>query len=754
MNVLPSMNTIVSPPKAFRILASEVYRGENLRELLQSITTEMDRGIPNGWEQLAQPPVTQGTSGAETMEPQNLDQVMSPWGLHPSVYDTAFEDIQALIHVAMDKAFYVAQHFTYGLPHCFGSYGGDSNIHVYDDVLRPACLSTLLVVAKPKIIRGDRVWTTELVHVYMQSEAQIIEQKESYEDCHFCWFSRCCHTKWRPRGLRLDETERIQQLLSTSQADWARAHIPSRGYAAGPIPLSPSSSGLALFPPEEFGPCNDNYVKNANWPIQNIDRLLRQFIQNKAENEEVFKKQDVGFLKAFQNDMRTRQQDIKKMLVTVNEHAVVPFLEDMVSDCFERSGVEESVRDWFKRVWEENRSQGKPISLECSVASQRKEEMVPPHQGCNSSTTVTSKALFTWVILSPQNNMIDTLIIRSNLDVNHLECVPLTPPEGPGEPGDDQGCRGRRRRPHFHLAPFGEIEESTGAIIRWSVMQPDGSFNPVHYMKEWLDYPTSVNKALLDILRFSAAASYLRVNIPSLMIDEDIGNGYNTQEGLVVVNKGVDNFLDPASMAALGKAMTSFADGWSAIAKAFKSSVREQVMRRVCLGFEKYNQFTKASAMSGVHPGHMLEVVEQIIVSAQLPDNRDLKSIMLGIKYSDEFAWIGESITYTAPNGKSNFFYLTKHTNPNTNKTDLVYGSLNTEFTLAPDMLIVNRQTSILGGIWEKEETIFRTIPHELTLNETALMEMYFEIIVFRKMAQVTGIPLPPLPDLTPLCPN
>jgi hypothetical protein len=189
--------------------------------------------------------------------------------------------------------------------------------------------------------------------------------------------------------------------------------------------------------------------------------------------------------------------------------------------------------------------------------------------------------------------------------------------------------------------------------------------------------------------------------------------------------------------------------------KIFNSTVQEEVKLKVCVGFEKYNQFSKAASFSGIDPSNLVGVVDHIARSAGLPDDDDLKTILMGVKYSEtEFTWTGESITYTAADGKSHFFYLTKHANPETKKVDLVYGMVSTEFTLAPDMLIVTRRTSIAGGIFESEKTTFSTIPHELTVSDMQLLEMYFETVVYRKISMITGMPPPQLPDLSPLCPN
>ncbi|KAF9992786.1 hypothetical protein BGZ65_011799 [Modicella reniformis] len=262
----------------------------------------------------------------------------------------------------------------------------------------------------------------------------------------------------------------------------------------------------------------------------------------------------------------------------------------------------------------------------------------------------------------------------------------------------------------------------------------------------------SVNKALLDILRFATTAAYLRIN--------HLQGEYEKEEKMNVVDFPVSGVLDLPDhlfpldpLSALGLSMILVAQGFTAIANLFKNTITEAVKSKVCLGFERYSHIVKTAAFTGIDKDNFPEVIEQVVTTAQLPNNDDLKSIMLGVKYSEtEFTWTGESMIYTAPDGNNHFLYLTKHADPKTNKVDLIYGMVNAQYSLAADLFIVNKKTSILGSIFQKQETEFKTIPHTLSFNDTALLEMYFETIVFRKIALMTGLSVPDFPDLSSLC--
>ncbi|KAF9113664.1 hypothetical protein BGX27_001081 [Mortierella sp. AM989] len=679
-----------------RVSASSVIQGKDLKSILGDMANELDQGIPAGWERLLHAPDTFGNSGIELMNPQDINQVIEPWAIDGSIKGEAVKDITALIQISAGEGYYVAQHFTYSVPQCHAG-------------ARPVCLTTLFVIIRPREVDQGRVLITELAHIYMQSGAETIEQLRYYETCHRCWFSRCCHQKSEPRGLSPEEINNIHRVLSTTQAQWARAHLP------------------------EQPKIQDGYLQINAWPMSEIDKILQRFINNTAENRDVFKKLDEGLITALQNDTKSHRQDVKSMAVSATVKDVVLLLDNMMSDCIQRAGVEESVAEWFKRVYPTNGN--KPISLECEVSGQRKEVINPPSVGCASSTRVTSKAMYSWAILSPRNDLVDCLFITSTVAVSYTECVP--------QPDLPDGASSKRCG--YYLYDNIIAEESKGSVVRWGVIQPDGSFDSVNYLVQWDQYPMSVNKALMDILRFASAAAYLKVNIPQV---------YSTTT-LQVEPSDTDldlQMVDPAT-ASLGASMMAFAEGWSAVAKALKTTIKEDIKMKVCLGFDEYKHTTKAMRLVGVTKVDLLEVVEQIINAAQLPDDSDLKSIMLGVKYSEEeFTWTGESMLYTAPDGRNHFLYLTKHANPETNMTDMVYGMVNSNYKLASDMLIVNRQTSILGGIFGSEKTSIRKIPHVLSLNDTVILEMYFEMVVFRQMAIVSNLTPPPYPDISTLC--
>ncbi|KAG0197522.1 hypothetical protein BGX28_009004, partial [Mortierella sp. GBA30] len=668
-----------SRPSSIRRLSElNIAQGSDTPTLLNQFAIGLDRGRPAGWERLMHIPVTNGTFGIEIVYIPDLASVLDSWGLSEEMRETTYNDLELVIQAAVGEGVYLAQGFTYAWPHC-------------KNVPRPVCLSTLMVVVKVHYVVGNRVWRAELGHLYMESAAEALEQMDEYN---------------RPRGLNTKELDDIQAVLSTQQSEWAIDTM-FKDEESAIQAWHPSSSSVVLHQPFPAGP---------------LARLLKQFIQNAVENRDVFKDHKKGLLHAIQDATRTRRQSLHNMQLTVGEQDMVRFLDSMLSTCFKRAGIEEPVIDWWNRVHQEHGSD--PISIECEFASQRKEPISPPTTGCSAGTKIVSKTAYSWAMIAPSNGMLDVLFMESNLDITYLECEKLDE-----DPSDDCGS----------LVPAWTNEpdkDSSGSVVRWAVVRPDGSFNPVQYLSQWRLYPNYCNKVMLDLLRFAAASAYLRIPVHQR---NRISPGESTDVSALVFDLPFEMLL---------RTIQLFAETWQTIAKAFGSRVTETIQQKVCLGFDALNYTAQTFISHGISRQHYPRLIEGIIEAAELPDREDIRSIMLGITYSTNFTWLGESMIYSSPNGEQSFLYMTKHGDANSDLATVVYTRVKSNFVLAPDMLVVRRQSSSWGGLIQKDETSIEYVPHTLTVNDTMILQMFWEMIAFHQVAIASALPSLRYPDL------
>jgi hypothetical protein len=332
----------------------------------------------------------------------------------------------------------------------------------------------------------------------------------------------------------------------------------------------------------------------------------------------------------------------------------------------------------------------------------------------------------------PRGNLFHILFMEGEVGVSFEDCVPLE--------GDDHGDDGSV---HTTFVDFDD-QESSGTMVRWAYVDPiNGSFYSVQYLAEWSEYPSHVTKVVLDFLRRASASSYLKVpvydNRPTLLQQQ------------YEVLKGTTAAMNPSFVALMGS-IQLFAETWEKVAKALGTSSVTTIQRRVCLGFDTLDYRASTGVMQGVANRDMPFLVEDMIDIEELPKRDDLRRLMSGVKYATNITWMAESMTFTNPEGEQSYFFFAKYGDALTGLVDVAYSSIKSKFTIAKDMLIVRRQRSVLGGIYSSDETSIQYVPHTLTLNDTLILELFWEMIAFHQLAIALGGVPPQYPDLSGLC--
>lgn len=624
----------------------------------------------------------------------DLRPVMQNWGLEDGTLDQAYD----LVHTSIERAISKAVYSTQGLSLNW--------ISTQINSAETTRLSTLLVAVKVSDVRGgDGAWSAEIGHIHVSSGANTIV-------CYRCWFKSCCrNTAEDPRNL-----ENIIAAMSTFQADWALNHLPE------PLAeLSGTRTNVSL----------SSSFEAPFWPGR-FESLLRLFLGNTAENHDARKPYRAILLAAVQNATLSHRQGFHNVEWAVRKQGVVPMLQDMMSTCFRKAGIEESLEKWWRRVYDDGQSD--PVSVECEFASQKKVPTVPLRVGCVASANVTTYTEYTWALLVPRDDLFDILFMEGEVSVTFKDCEPLED----DDQDDDEGSV------HARFVSFDDDQVFAGSMVRWAYIEPaNGTFRSMQYVAEWRDYSSYVSKVLMDVLRIASASSYLKVPVydkrPSFMQQYQVFNGTTS----LTPSLSFDSLMD-----SIGK----FAETWEKLAKAIGSSSVTTIQRRVCLGFDALDYKASTGVMQGVASQDISPLVEDVVDFEDLPRREDIRRLMSGVKYSTNFTWMAESMTYTNPNGKQSYFFFAKYGDALTGMADVVYSSIKSKFVVAKDMLIVHRQESSLFGLDKSDEMSIEYVPHTLTLNDTLILEMFWEMIAFHQLAISLGGEPPKYPDLSGLC--
>ncbi|KAF9541886.1 hypothetical protein EC957_002591 [Mortierella hygrophila] len=261
-------------------------------------------------------------------------------------------------------------------------------------------------------------------------------------------------------------------------------------------------------------------------------------------------------------------------------------------------------------------------------------------------------------------------------------------------------------------------------------------------------------KVLMEFLRIASASSYFKIPIYNKVpVDDQLP--YPFQQYQVVGNSDTSTAaltMSP-SFGALKDSIHKYAESWGKVIGEVGSRVNSNVQRRVCLGFDALDYQSTSNVLQGVPTRNMPRLVNYVVDREGLPRQEDVKRLMSGVKYSTNFTWTAESMTFTNPAGEQSYFLFAKYgSEESSERSDVVYSSVKSQFILAHDMLILYRQSSSLWGLFSSQETYIEYVPHTMTLNDTLVLEMYWEMIAFRQIMISLGEEPPKTPDMSGLC--
>ncbi|KAF9163098.1 hypothetical protein DFQ26_002939 [Actinomortierella ambigua] len=629
-------------------------------------------------------PDARGSSDFHIIATKDLDQTVDGWGLDPRIRDQVYQDVRTLIELHAQEAIFVSQEFRYNVPDCTP---GES----------PVCMTTVLVVVRRLFDSADDDSdVVELHHIYVNAVSNAIQQFDIVygEDCHSCWFHKCCHATSTlvPRPMTPDESNAIQAVLSTKSMWWANENMP----------VGPSVSVFSQSSPPAV--------------------LLRRFVNNKAENKDAFKEYDDGLLGALQQSMHSTPQRTRSFSTSIREQ-YLHVIGDLVSDCLKKANIEQSLQEMWQQAQQD--SPGMPFSLECQNVEQQRVIDDPPSVGWNNSAVVTTQIQNYWVILSPRLDSIECLFIKRDFTIDRLECE-TTP--------DITHDQIPMRSPNSNCDQTMDRElPEEGSLARLSVPNQDGSFSSVRYLAQWSAYSQQLNKALMDITRIAAALAFVKLHFPSpvepdnSLVNDLIPFDFNTT-------------AIAESMFAVGKGMSAVGEGWEKLSNAIGPKYSETVRQVVCLGFKRFEQTVKAFAAHGIPQDRFEEVVNAVIKVARVrnEDVEELREIMIILELSDDMTWRGQTVSYTSADGYHRFFHFYKYLNQTTNAVDVAFGTLSANFILAPDTMIIDKKEVGWFGLEREETTEYRDVPHTLTFNDTLLLNTYFEVVGYLQYGLAT----------------
>lgn len=263
-------------------------------------------------------------------------------------------------------------------------------------------------------------------------------------------------------------------------------------------------------------------------------------------------------------------------------------------------------------------------------------------------------------------------------------------------------------------------------------------------------WPLNTTHVVMDMLRYMASSVLVQQAPPALLIkpapDNPLAdfhfrrvNSRADVEANLKAAYGIEAGLDDKSNF-LGLAVKGFVAGWNAFVDVFKTKITVTTKSIVRLGFDYYHQQSSIFHAAAVAKDKIPGFFDIIIPMYDLPADPQTRLITLEVDFVPNVTWDKDDYLYGMQNGTDKAFLLFKSGDLATNLADFYFVDISANFDLTPDLLVIRTQTSILGGLFGSDKTEIQEVPHELTLDETDLLQQFFRIIAIGKLADTLGV--------------
>lgn len=202
----------------------------------------------------------------------------------------------------------------------------------------------------------------------------------------------------------------------------------------------------------------------------------------------------------------------------------------------------------------------------------------------------------------------------------------------------------------------------------------------------------------------------------------------------------------PSTMDNLIGSFMKLTNGWGQIVNAFKTT-RTSTLKQTILGkgFDYFNQSAQIQISTGIKDEFFDKYLGHLETRIKVPKDRqeDLKMVLEECRWAEKNVWSATNTLYSIDDGGNvKFVSILAARNDEKNTFDFVFSDIKAEFKLAPDVMIINKKLSVLGGIWEDDKDVEVKVPKSITPEDLKMVMSFFQIVAFKSFADQFGIQL------------
>jgi len=183
---------------------------------------------------------------------------------------------------------------------------------------------------------------------------------------------------------------------------------------------------------------------------------------------------------------------------------------------------------------------------------------------------------------------------------------------------------------------------------------------------------------------------------------------------------------------------------WSSIVSAFKTK-RSSTLKEVLKGkgFDFFSQSAQIQISKGIKEEFIDKYVANLVKRIKVPEERkeDLEMALEEIQWGSSSVWTAFNTLFSIDTtGETKFCSILTSKNEEKGTYDFVFTDIKASFKLAPDVMVISKKLSVLGGIWEDDKDEQIKVPKSLTPEDIQTVLSFFQIIAFKGFADQFGI--------------
>ena len=199
-------------------------------------------------------------------------------------------------------------------------------------------------------------------------------------------------------------------------------------------------------------------------------------------------------------------------------------------------------------------------------------------------------------------------------------------------------------------------------------------------------------------------------------------------KGFDNINKAMDNIKQGAQL-------------WTNIVSAFKTTSATTIRGKLNIdGYSKFKGTASFESYKGM-PKHYWKVnkINSLLTHYKIKpkDKLVLKQTIEDTEYMAGGFWANLETLHNPDTGM--FFFSILINNRDDGKINVILTTINCKLQLSPDLLVINKSKSFLGGIFANSKDSFKNMPKNLTAKEVEDIMKFFQIFFAKNMFDQLG---------------